>query len=428
MVTDEHILQQKGRVYGHLFDRMAGILAKAKRGDDALALLESFRGIALRVHTRDVAAADAANKAAMGALSESWLGQLLGTGPTHRAVKGLTLEPVLPRIRPLLDHVKSANTALISLSIANGMATALVVTGQRTLDLLQWSVDGTSLSVVEQYFNLETGSAREAQLAELCAQGYRTLLQPMEKLLAQRGITRVGVTANGLIGQLPFEAFSRDRTFFYLPSLAVGSDLASRADTRGDGSLLVVGYGDADLEATLEEVGELRRLFADRITIVDTRQMSKADILTKLQGDYDYIHFTCHGSFDPLVPLDSALHLKRDPASDTDRITARDLLDVRLKRTPVVSLSACSTALVAVDVSNSFAGLTGSFLRSGARCVIGSRWPVYDDAAMLFMTTLYSGLRRNSGEILECFAAAQRARRDASGIEDWAAFSFVGLP
>jgi CHAT domain-containing protein len=79
-------------------------------------------------------------------------------------------------------------------------------------------------------------------------------------------------------------------------------------------------------------------------------------------------------------------------------------------------------------VSNSFAGLTGSFLRSGARCVIGSRWPVYDDAAMLFMTTLYSGLRRNSGDILECFAAAQRARRAASGIEDWAAFSFVGLP
>ena len=51
---------------------------------------------------------------------------------------------------------------------------------------------------------------------------------------------------------------------------------------------------------------------------------------------------------------------------------------VRFERAPVVTLSACSSGVMDLSVTNSAYGLVGGFLRAGAHCVIGARSPVYD--------------------------------------------------
>jgi CHAT domain-containing protein len=99
----------------------------------------------------------------------------------------------------------------------------------------------------------------------------------------------------------------------------------------------------------------------------------------------------------------------------------------RFARSPLVVLSACETGLSSLSLTSDYVGLTGSFLQMGARGVIGSRWAVYDDAALAFMDHLYSSLADGT-KTERAVVAAQSAMRPASGAEDWAAFSYLGLP
>jgi CHAT domain-containing protein len=120
--------------------------------------------------------------------------------------------------------------------------------------------------------------------------------------------------------------------------------------------------------------------------------------------------------------------LVRNAENDGHRITARELLEVHLSNFPVITMSACSTGLVAIDASNGYSGLAGSLLRAGARCVVGSRWPVYDEAAATFMDSLYLRLAAGVEGPFDCFAATQRDRTKLTALEDCVAFAYVGLP
>jgi len=74
-------------------------------------------------------------------------------------------------------------------------------------------------------------------------------------------------------------------------------------------------------------------------------------------------------------------------------------------------------------------GLTGSFLKAGARAVIGSRWDVYDDSSAAFMKDFYKKIVSSDLPPQKCFYETQvEAKRSGSNIEDWAAFGYLGLP
>jgi CHAT domain-containing protein len=258
-------------------------------------------------------------------------------------------------------------------------------------------------------------------------------------VLREAGVARVAVSAPSILTHLPFEAFPLDGArggvlgdefaISYLPSLGLGIDLARREPPRRDGGVVLVGYADPDLPQTATELQALERLYGRRARLVPADRLSKADVLEELRGDVDYVHFATHGTFDPLDPLRSALHLVRDPQSDRFRITARDLAALEFRRSPVVTLSACSSALTSYGPTNDCDGLIGSLLRAGARCVIGSRWPVYDSTAARFMTGLHARFAAGKTSAQSSLHETQSAlRRDGSRVEDWAAFSYLGTP
>jgi CHAT domain-containing protein len=173
----------------------------------------------------------------------------------------------------------------------------------------------------------------------------------------------------------------------------------------------------------------LERAWNARLTKLPTSTCTKADVLHELAGDYDYIHLMDHGEFDLLDPMNSAIHLVRDPKRDSQRVTARDLLSVRFKRSPVITLSGCSTGLSWGLGANDYSGLRGSLLRAGARGIVASRWEVYDDAARAFMVSLHERLAREDGSgIASHVSATQAEMRARVPIEDWAAFGYLGVP
>jgi CHAT domain-containing protein len=78
--------------------------------------------------------------------------------------------------------------------------------------------------------------------------------------------------------------------------------------------------------------------------------------------------------------------------------------------------------------TNSFHGLPGSLLRIGARAIIGSRWPVHDEAAAVLMATLHHRLRSSSESPDLCLHRARTQMREGGyATEDWAAFAYFGV-
>lgn len=156
---------------------------------------------------------------------------------------------------------------------------------------------------------------------------------------------------------------------------------------------------------------------------------TKRRVVEELNGEYNFVHIACHGTFDDRHPLESSLWLRDYPRADAARLRAEEIQTlVRFRRSPVVTLSACSTALAAESRSNTWNGLPGALLRAGARALVGARWPVKDGVAAAFMTGLYRKLRASDASALACFHDVEDELRAGGPLEDWASFGYLGLP
>jgi CHAT domain-containing protein len=291
----------------------------------------------------------------------------------------------------------------------------------------------------------EASPDREDALRQLCAAGYEHLLMPIGELLAAEHVSRVLLSVPGGFSGLPFEAFTKERggavlklgdreiSCVLVPSLRLANDLLVRRQALPVRSAdavraLVVGYQGDDLPGVGKELDALKAVWGTRLTVLDG-PISRHDVLDALQGDFDVLHIMGHATHNMIEPGESAIHLVEDEARDTARVTADDLLSMRpFQRAPVVILSACSSAVTADTRTNAYHGLAGSLLRRGACGVIGSRWPVYDDTAAALMSALHGGLSRGVVPHQALRDAGAALRADGRGIEDWAAFSYIGIP
>ncbi len=104
-------------------------------------------------------------------------------------------------------------------------------------------------------------------------------------------------------------------------------------------------------------------------------------------------------------------------------LTAKEISFMDLRKTDLVVLSACQTALGEITGEGVF-GLQRGFKKAGARTLIMSLWPVDDNATLLMMTEFYSNLT-NGMTKRDAFLAAQNKVKTTAGFENpryWAAF------
>ena len=104
-------------------------------------------------------------------------------------------------------------------------------------------------------------------------------------------------------------------------------------------------------------------------------------------------------------------------------LTAKEISFMDLRKTDLVVLSACQTALGEITGEGVF-GLQRGFKKAGARTIIMSLWPVDDNATLLMMTEFYTNLTKGMSK-REAFLAAQNKVKTTAGFENpryWAAF------
>jgi CHAT domain-containing protein len=172
------------------------------------------------------------------------------------------------------------------------------------------------------------------------------------------------------------------------------------------------------------EAEEVSMVFEDKSQLFCEVDAKRFDPKTSMSSA-TYIHFACHGSYDPASPLSSAVILARGK-----RLTLADLYaQPLLKETRLVVLSACQTAIADFDkLPEEAIGLPGGFLRAGVPGVVGSLWPVDDLSTTLLMIKFYEyHLKGKPDEGISPMPPVQAMRRAQMWLRDVTSNELGGL-
>jgi CHAT domain-containing protein len=242
---------------------------------------------------------------------------------------------------------------------------------------------------------------------------YEELLAPLDSHLKRLGIRRIIFIPHRYLHILPLHAAWReengerrylldDYEITYAPSATVLARCVARVkEGRGRENFFAVANPKRDLIFTDDEVRNVERLFKER-RVLWYEECEVDAVLAEAPG-YHFVHFSCHGGFNPADPLYSALGL-------ADRkLTLREIFErVRLPEARLVVMSACETSLVEIrELAEEFVGLPAGFLQAGSPAVVSSLWAVDDMATSLLIRRLYGNIVERGMEVAEALREAQ---------------------
>lgn len=181
------------------------------------------------------------------------------------------------------------------------------------------------------------------------------------------------------------------------------------------------------------ELDEIARMFPEGSARPLYEEKATKEALLQVLPGASYIHFSCHGLFDPGEPLDSHLQL-----SNHDTLTLREVLNNDwFKHSRLVALSACQTAISEFNnLPDEAIGLHAGFLAAGVPGLIGTLWMVPDHSTAWLMTALYQYHLRGNQETgagplppKQALKEAQRSLREITNDSPyhWAPFIFMGV-
>jgi CHAT domain-containing protein len=237
---------------------------------------------------------------------------------------------------------------------------------------------------------------------------YATLVAPAEKLIAPNA--RVILLPDGSLYSLNFETlivpgaephfWIEDVTLTTASSLSLLATGASRPPPKQKNLLLV---GDAlkagdefdPLPQAEDEMQNVGHYFPESSrTILKREQATPVAYLASNPERYAYLHFVTHGTASRAQPLESAVILSKEPASDTYKLYARDIVTRHLNA-ELVTISACNGSGTRAYSGEGLVGLSWAFLRAGAHNVVGALWEVSNAPSTgQLMDAFYNGLSR----------------------------------
>ena len=151
---------------------------------------------------------------------------------------------------------------------------------------------------------------------------------------------------------------------------------------------LAVGHNGGDVQLTFaeEEARGVAALMHGRALVGDVA--TKANVLAYAPRAH-MLHFSCHGTFEPASPLDSALHL-----ANGEILTARDVLAQLKLHCRLVTLSACESGLNRVQRGDELFGMVRAFMFAGAAALIVTQWRVDERSTHILMERFYQNLQQ----------------------------------
>ena len=278
--------------------------------------------------------------------------------------------------------------------------------------------------------------------------GQLTLHPSVAQALAGMKDNHIVVVHDAAASRIPWETLSIDGWFpaggcglsrrFSTEGLSVAKWSESRRlGTTLDVLLILNPTSDlpgAELEGERLEA-LLKKDHGVRLTILRRREATRARVTQEFRsGAHDVLHYAGHAHFDPVVNSRSGIALSDGLLSGANLASLGDL-------PALIFFNACESARIRGTRGakrprapnprrhieqriNENVGLAEAFLRGGAANYIGTYWPVGDDAAESFSTTLY-------GALLEGCPVGEALNRGRQTVEklgsvDWADYLHYG--
>ncbi len=288
---------------------------------------------------------------------------------------------------------------------------------------------------------------------------YDRLLRPLQGLLAELKADTLVLVPDGALRMVPFGAL-HDGQRFAIESHAFG-DVAGLSMTNTTApqaqlaSNLLAGAADfgpvvdklmltrtgrelmAQTDGTPRSVRESLALPGVNREILSLEKLLPGERLLNTgftvdafsraarSGRYRVVHIASHGVFGG--DARSSFMLAYDDLLTLDRL--QQLLAAEtLRRQPLelLTLSACETA---EGNERAPLGISGAAIRARAKSVLGTLWPVDDDAAVELMQRFYSGLAEGRTSKAQALRQAQRemlAKPQFAHPFFWAPFTLIG--
>jgi CHAT domain-containing protein/predicted negative regulator of RcsB-dependent stress response len=310
------------------------------------------------------------------------------------AAKPMSLQDIQSRLDPMtaaLEYWESSNGLIIWVITHSAITSKIVPVSNTSLNSL---IQSTRKAI-------ESNSATEytSGLSEL----YKELIGPVENTIAS--FSNLLIIPNQSLHFLPFQALMNKKGEYlvqkynltYSPSASVYvlcNDKLVKTGSKFMGvALSNVSVGDnPGLPGTEDELRKILPLFPDNISAIGMQ--SSETFVKKNAGNYNFLHFATHGSYNYRQPLYSCLIF---PPSDEDdgRLNVFEVFELNLN-SKLVTLSACETGLGNLSQGDEITGLSRAFLFAGSASVIVSLWSVADYPTAMLMADFYRYLKNHS--------------------------------
>lgn len=207
------------------------------------------------------------------------------------------------------------------------------------------------------------------------------------------------LSPDGLLWKVPWVAACQSLDIHAEPVLCLHPSLAAGADrVQAPKTTMLWVHEASDLRFAAREETAFLECYPDSIVC-----RNRTEAFESLNRQVDLLHVIGHARHNSGNPMFSYLNFGDGPLYATE--IARSGF-----RAGMVTLSACDTGAVSVAVRNEPDGLARAFLACGARSVVGSAWPLDDEAAGRFYSGFYSKLS-NSESLAHALSAERRALR-----------------
>ena len=171
----------------------------------------------------------------------------------------------------------------------------------------------------------------------------------------------------------------------YAPSCQILQKISQTFHHSDFNKLFAIQNPTKDLFYTDLEVNILSTFFTEPQVIAQDNATKNAVLPHLKSSDNHCYHFSCHGSFNPANPLQSALLL-----ANKEPLTLGEIFELRLNKCRLITLSACETGLIDLNsISDEYIGLPSGFLFAGSPSVVSSLWTVDDLSTSFLMIKLY---------------------------------------
>jgi hypothetical protein len=249
---------------------------------------------------------------------------------------------------------------------------------------------------------------------------YRLLILPLARYL--EGKTKVYIVPDGELRRLPFQALFReengrprflieDVAIAYAPTGSILKLLRTRRRALSTCYAAGVPASKGGPEGAEQEADMVARLFGT------TPRLATVGSVRAEAGRCDVIHLSCHSVEWSVVTMYDGLQL------EDGVLLPRGSFPVN---SSLVTLSACNTFRHDIVKTEELAGMTGYFLRLGARSIVSSLWEVPSGVTCELMQEFYRCLVRTEDRALALQSAQAAIAKRYAHPFFWASFCLVG--